>query len=132
WILLGLLISSGLVAWLMRVPVYASGLAIVMDSGQQNRSADQTAIVIFLPPESLNRLRTGQAVLLQLEAGGEFFHTSVIAVEPDIASPALAKKRYALDSSTALAINHPSAIAVAQWGGLPRTLPASSYVGGAY
>src|SRR5262245_45913348 len=72
WIVLGLLIASGFIAWFAQVPVYASGLAVVVDGQGTNPSIPgEVLIVAFLPPQHRTRLSTGQPIFLRLHAEGE-------------------------------------------------------------
>ena len=44
WLLLGLLVASGFLAWCARVPVYASGLAVMADGRDSTPSARDEAL----------------------------------------------------------------------------------------
>lgn len=87
WILLGLFGVSGFVAWCARVPVYASGLGVVVDRrGKTNDVGDDVVVVAFLRPENHSRLRVGQTLLVQLDPAGERTRRPIIAIEPKIVS----------------------------------------------
>lgn len=130
WILLGLLVASGLVAWFAQVPVYTSGLAVVVDwRGKARHIDDDVVLVAFLPPE---HLQVGQNLLMQFDATSERLSRPIIAVEPEISSPDAARKRFALEGGAALAITQPAVVAIAQLEPVPTDLPASAYVGSVY
>jgi hypothetical protein len=133
WILLGLLGISGVVAWLTRVPVYASGQGVVVDRrGKTNDVRDDVVMVAFLRPENYSRLRVGQTLLVQLDPAGERTRRPIIAIEPEIASPKAVQRRFALSAGAAHAVTQPSAVAIARFEPNPTNLPASTYVGSVY
>jgi hypothetical protein len=133
WILLGLLGVSGFVAWCARVPVYASGLGVVVDRrGKTNDVRDDVVMVAFLRPENHSRLRVGQTLLVQLEPAGERTRRPIIAIEPKIVSPNAVQQRFALSAGAAHAVAQPSAVAIARFEPNPTNLPASTYVGSVY
>lgn len=94
WILLGLLIVAGVLAWAAQVPVYASGVAVVTESkGKLN-------LVVLVPPESSAKLSVGQTVWVRWPAAREPARTRLTHVEPRIQSPADVRKRFELSSET--------------------------------
>ena len=53
WTLMVLLIFSGVAVWFTSMPVYASGLAIVVDTRNKLAEIEEgTAILVLLPPEA--------------------------------------------------------------------------------
>lgn len=133
WVLLGLLMASGLVAWFTQVPVYASGLAVVVDRSsvtQDIQIQDDALLVVFLPPEQ--HLQAGQNLFLQFDAAGERLSRAIVAVEPEISSPDAARRRFALESGAALAITQPAAVAIARFEPTSTDLPARAYMGSVY
>jgi hypothetical protein len=130
WLLLGLLVASTILAWCARVPVYASGSAVMIDGGNSSpATTEEVLIVAFIPPEHLWRLRVGQVLLLQFDGRSKPLGTPIMAVEPEVSSPQMARRRFGLGESAAQAIAHPSAIALARLQPLPSGLPAAAYVG---
>jgi hypothetical protein len=133
WILLGLLGVSGFVAWCVRVPVYASGLGVVVDRrGKTNDVRDDVVMVAFLRPENRSRLRVGQTLLVQLDPAGERTRRPIIAIEPKIVSPNAVQRRFALSAGAAHVVTQPSAVAIARFEPNSTNLPASTYVGSVY
>jgi len=133
WILLGLLVVSGFLAWFAQVPVYASGPAVVVDgSSKTPYSGAHILIVAFVPPENLSRLRVGQTLFLQFDGAGRRIGRSIISVEPEISSAEMAQRRFALGAGAAPAIIRPSAVAIARLEPLSTGLPAAAYVGSVY
>ena len=133
WVLLGLIVISGFAAWFAQVPVYASGLAVVVDRGsvtQDVRIQDVAILVAFLPPGQ--HLQAGQNLSLQFEATGERLSRAILVVEPEVVSPAVAQRRFALEDGAALAITQPATVAIARFEPTPTGLPAHTYIGSTY
>lgn len=136
WFLLGLLGMSSIIAWFARVPVYASGSAVVVRWNKKNAPED-IVVAAFFPPQYLSRLRTTQKLFLHFDAmsiSGAFqnenrFNRSVIAVKPEISSPDVVQKQFALSSGAAQRITQPAAVVIAQLKPIPTGLPASTYLG---
>lgn len=132
WTLLGLLLIGGVLAWATPIPIYASGFGIVVTQTDNTQAGDEIVLAVFLPPESLPRLHAGQAVFLQGNTTTDRPIYPIIAVEPQVISPADARKRFALDTSIALGITQPAALAIAQLPSFPDGRPASAYLGSMY
>lgn len=94
WILLGLLGVAAALAWTARVPVYASGIAVVAEAeGKVN-------LVVLVPPEAFEKLSAGQLVWVRWRDAREPARTRLTHVEPTIQSPADVRKRFGLSSET--------------------------------
>jgi hypothetical protein len=129
WLLLGCLISAGVLASLARVPVYRNGIATVADSnGRDQYLKDEELIVAFFPPQSKSEIKAGQKLSFKLDANGPPLVKSIAIIEPEILSPAEARKKFNLDNATARTCQSPSAIVIAPLG-KPGELPASTYEG---
>ncbi|MDZ7960294.1 MAG: hypothetical protein RMY34_20830 [Aulosira sp. DedQUE10] len=124
WFLLGLLVMSSIIAWLTKVPVYASGSAIVVRLSNQ-----RIVVAAFFPPQHLANLRKTQKLFLNFEARGNRKSHTIIAVEPEIISPDTIQKRFVLNSQTAQQITGPSAVAIAQLEPISENLSAAAYLG---
>ncbi len=133
WVLLGLLLAGGAVTWLAKVPVYASGQAVVVPSSEPGPDgASSFLVVLFLPAEDLAELRVGQSALVDFAGRGERLANPLTAVLPQVSSPAAARQRFALDAGAALAVARPSAVAIARLTRWPPGTDPASYVGGVY
>lgn len=138
WLLLGLLVASGMTAWMTQVPIYVQGVGVVVhdrvlssESENENKNEDQMAVVAFLPPEQLSHLHSGQTLFLHLTEQ-ERVSRSIVAVEPEIISPAAAQKAFGLTEGAAIAIRQPSAVVEVPLQPLPNDWPASVYAGSVY
>jgi hypothetical protein len=128
WLLLSCLIAASVLAWLARVPVYRNGIATVVD-GRDQYLKNEELIVAFFPPESKSEMRTGQNLSLKLDPVGPPLVRAIAVIEPEILSPADARKKFNLDDANARSYQSPAAIAVARLGKPNETLPASAYHG---
>jgi len=134
WILLTLLMVSSLSAWFARVPVYASTLAITV---RVTGTSDGVDLAVLVPPDLVGRLRVGQSLLL--DAGGRqgtpasgYPKRRIIALDRTVRSPEALRRRFGLQSTAALTVTRPAAIAFARLGPLPDRTPASRYFGSIY
>lgn len=96
WILLAMLLVSGLIAWFEKVPLYATGAGII----PTNREGNQAIAIIFLPASSSSHPQPGLPALVQINPSGSQFNGTVSTIEPGIISPSEAKKRYSFEIST--------------------------------
>ncbi len=127
WVLFGLLMIAGLLAWWTEVPTYVTGSGIILEQGLQSKLVNKEGIVlIFLPAESAGKLRVGLPILLHIGSTGLSFTSKIEQVEPGIVSPSEARKRYALDSSASQIFTEPSVVATVKF--IP-TLSARMYAG---
>jgi hypothetical protein len=112
WILIGLLMMSGLLIWYVRVPVYVSGVAIVTGAMEPTpNGGGKIKVVAFLPPEDLARLRVGQKLFLSSEKGGERRLQLVTGLEPDVLSPLEMQNRFGFSACQSFpAGTHPNAV----------------------
>lgn len=133
WVFATLLISSGLLAWLIRVPVYASGVGVVIDSpsGFQGVGAGPQ-LAVFLPGKDLARFRVGQKLFWSFEKTGERVSRLIEALEPQVSSPVLVQRRFKLTGAGASAITRPVSVAFVSLNPLPGNVPASAYLGSVY
>ncbi|HZO73022.1 MAG TPA: hypothetical protein VFB60_12545 [Ktedonobacteraceae bacterium] len=127
WLLFGLLLLAGLVAWWAEIPTFVDGSGIVLTPEQTRRFPNAaTSILIFLPQVYAAQIHTGQPVRIQVDADEPEILSRIEHIEPGIISPAAARQRYALDSEEGQAIDQPSIVILAQ----PRQkLDSSVYAG---
>src|SRR6266567_899005 len=71
WLLLGIFLLSGLVAWFGQVPLYASGSGLIsIHSTSVNQDNEQAIALIFLPAVSSTRPQPGWPALVQVGLTG--------------------------------------------------------------
>lgn len=95
WLLLGLLIATGLVAGYGQVPVSVTGSGIVLGTGNPAQAGSSGAVALaFFPPSAAARLHAGQSALLQVSTTGTQLTSAIAEVEPGMSSPAAALEHY--------------------------------------
>jgi len=108
WILLGLLLTGGILAWFAQVPTYLAGSGMILEQQSSSASGPREATaLIFFPAASASQLRAGLPVQVQLGSTGPALTTKISQVEPGILSPSAARTRYALNGSVSQLINQP-------------------------
>lgn len=130
WMLLGVLGASSAIAWFTRIPVYATGSAVVVPWRDNPNRSNQIVVAAFLPPQFLSALQSSQEVALQLEGLGqnkEF--RSPLQVQPNILSPDAIQQQFALNLSVAQQINQPAAVAILPLEPIASGLSNSAYLG---
>ena len=131
WFLLGLLMFSGFFAWFVKIPVYASGSAVVVDwSNNSQYFQDDVAVVAFVPAENLSHLNVGQTMFLNTTR--ERLRSSIIVIEPKIINPATAQNRFALTSGAAAVITQPVAVSIGRFKPMSPDFSTSTYIGSIY
>ena len=127
WLLLGVLIVTGFLAWYVQVPTYVDGSGIILARGDMLQPVYGGMVaVVFLPPDQSAHLRVGLPVDVQMGSAGVLVHSTIAQVEPGITSPDAARQRYRLGGVGALLVTQPSIVVIIKLG---TTLPATSYAG---
>jgi anti-sigma factor RsiW len=109
WILLGLLLAAGILAWFAQVPTYLAGSGIILEQQSSSTSSGQreATALIFFPALSASQIRAGLPIQVQPGSTGPTLTTKIDQVEPGILSPSAARTRYALDSSVSQLLTQP-------------------------
>lgn len=133
WIFSALLLAGGLLAWLIRVPVYASGVGVVIDStAELQQVGEAPQLAVFLPGNDLSRFRVGQRLFWRFDKTGERVSRSIEIIEPQVSSPLMVQRRFKLTGASASAITKPVSVAFVSLDPVPGNLPASAYLGSTY
>lgn len=123
WILLLLLLGAGVFAWFVQVPVFVAGQGVLRNSEEQS---GQVKAILFLPPNQLARLHSGQSVKLGVGSTSIALAGIVDRVEEQIIGPQEAQTRFNLQGSLTSLITGPSAVISVR---LTSDAPAASYEG---
>lgn len=113
WGLLLLLIAGGVATLFARVPIYTSGIGIIVegrDVPQYGR--DELLVLAFFPPETLPRLRVGESLLMQPGAGKPRIPREILFVENERLDADAAQQRLNLRPGLGLTLPPRSAVAV--------------------
>jgi hypothetical protein len=133
WMLLGLSLTGGALTWFAQIPIYASGVAVIVDV--ETTRADkpsETVALIFLPPETLPRLKLGQPVFFKIGDADTRLSRPIREIEPEPLTPNAINQRFALGVGAASKINDARALVIVPIEPVPATRPASTYVGSFY
>jgi len=130
WVLLALLVISGVAAWLGQVPTYVAGSGVVLEPGSTTQQgSDEAVAVVFVPATPSLTLRPGLPVQLQIGSTGPQLTTTIATVAPGVVSPSEARTQYALGGVAAAVITQPSVAVTARLGpGIPAQMYAGSIV----
>src|SRR5437588_8322611 len=86
WLLLGVLIAVGFLAWYVQVPTYVGGSGIILARGDMPEYGG-TVAVVFLSPVQSAHVRIGLPVDVQIGSAGVHVRGTIAKVEPGIMSP---------------------------------------------
>ncbi len=127
WIVLATLALGLLTSWFVKIPIFATGTAVVV----QDEAADSEAylLVAFLPAGSLPDLAADQTIFWQAPDGERAAQT-VTAVSPTAISPAKIHEIY--PASVATTVSQPSVVLTATLetavlGSRPASQPGALY-----
>jgi hypothetical protein len=130
WTIVVLLILSGVTVWFTSMPVYASGLAIVVDTGNKSVNIEEgTAILVLLPPEAQPALDEGKTILIQVNASSKPLKREISTFEKDASKVNSILEEFALDNHPAVAKAQPAAVAIVRLEDMPENVPATEYIG---
>src|SRR5919106_4097310 len=130
WTIVVLLILSGIAVWFTNMPVYASGPAIVVDTGNKPINIEEgTAVLVLLPPEAQPALDEGKTVLIQVNASSKPLEREIVAFEKDASKVSRILEEFGLENHPAVAKAQPGAVAIVRLEGMPGNAPAKDYVG---
>src|SRR5690242_12313117 len=106
WCLLALFISAGIVAWLGHVPVYATGVGVVLDPSSSGSAANgEMTAVIFIPYNPSLHVQTGQFVNMKVGLTGPQISTAIESVNSQVLSPSEVRSQFSVS------ITDPSVVA---------------------
>jgi len=134
WVIAGMLLSSGLLAWLIHIPVYASGLGVMIESRTPGAAevGDVHRMAVVLPDKERSRVRVGQKVFWSFDNTGGRVRLTLTAIETQFSSRKAVYERFKITGAAAAAITEPVVVAFVNPEALPDNLPASTYAGNVY
>jgi hypothetical protein len=125
-----LLILSGVAVWFTSTPVYASGLAIVVDTGNKPVNIEEgTAMLVLLPPEAQPVLDEGKTVLIQVNATSKPLKREIVAFEKNASKVNRTLEEFALENHPAVAKAQPAAVAIVRLEDMPGNVVTNDYIG---
>ena len=134
WVIAGMLLSLGLLAWLIHIPVYVSGLGVVIESPRLGAGevGDVHRMAVVLGDKERSRVRVGQKVFWSFDNRGGRVSLTLIAIETEVSSIKAVYERFKLTGAAAAGITEPVVVAFVDPEALPDNVPASSYAGNVY
>jgi len=130
WTIVVLLIFSGVGVWFTSMPVYASGLAIVVDTENKPVNVEEgTAILVLLPPEAQPALDEGKTILIQVNASSNSLKREVVTFEKDAARVNDILEEFDLSNHPAMAKMQPAAVAIVRLEDTQGNVLANDYIG---
>ena len=125
-----MLLCGGLLAWLIRIPIYASGVGVVINSGAASR--DSGRLAVFLPAREISKLRTGQKLFWSLDKTGARISRTLVAIDSEVSSPLSVQTRFNLIGAASAAITKPVVVAFVNLDPIPDNLPPAALAGSVY
>src|SRR5918992_3330050 len=130
WALVALLILSGVAVWFTSTPVYASGLAVVVDPRNKLANIEEgMAILVLLPPEAQPALDKGKTILIQVNASSKPLEREIVAFEKDASKVNHILEEFGLENHPAVAKAHPAAVAIVRLEDMPGNVATNGYIG---
>jgi hypothetical protein len=129
WVLAGMLLGIGVLAWLIRIPIYASGVGVVVDSTANHATG---RLAVFLPAQELSKLRTGQKLSWSLDKTGARTTRTLVAIDSEVSSPRSVQTRFNLTGAASTAITKPVVVAFVDLEPTPGNLSSSALAGSIY
>jgi hypothetical protein len=130
WCLVGLLLMGSCVGWCARVPVYASGTAMVVRwRNTPPGTPEKIVVAAFFPARHLASVHLSRQVWLRFEVMGHRLSRSVMAIEPEIMSPDAVQQQFTFPPGAAQGLLQPVTVVIAALEPMPTGLPAAAYLG---
>jgi hypothetical protein len=130
WTIVVLLIFSGAALWFTSMPVYASGLAIVVDTENKPVNIEEgTAILVLLPPEAQLALYKGKTILIQVNASSKPLKRKIVTFTKDASKVNSNLEEFDLDNHPMVAKEQPAAVAIVRLEDMKGNALANDYVG---
>jgi hypothetical protein len=105
WLLLGIFLMSGFIAWFGQIPLYANGPGLISAQNTSvNQDNGQVIALIFLPADSSARPQPGWSALVQVGPTGPQINGTVDTIKPGVLSPGEVQKQYAFKVFTSVIV----------------------------
>lgn len=127
WLLLGLFLAGGSVAWLTHIPIRAAGFAVVTQA-----EGGSPRLICFMSAEAHSQVNAGQQVLVRAGPRGEYVAAEVQAVREEIISPYEVQTRFDLSEAAASLVTQPTTVVTASLPVISSPLAADALLGAVY
>jgi hypothetical protein len=116
WLLIGLTIATGYIAWNTQIPTYTNGSGIILAQKDQLYPRRHVAeAAIFLSASQKAQVRSRQTLLITINGTQQQIRGNVIQISTQMLSPLNINKRYMQGSSL---VTQPSYVAIAELPGI--------------
>lgn len=100
WILLAILTAAGVVAWLGQVPLYVTGVGVVLEKDALSHEGNDEAVaVVPLPTRDAFHIHRGLLSEIQIGSTGPALTRTVDAMSPTMLSPSEVQRLYGITMS---------------------------------
>ncbi|HVQ40513.1 MAG TPA: hypothetical protein VMS31_23425 [Pyrinomonadaceae bacterium] len=115
WVMLLLLLCGGIATLFIRVPIYAQGIAVIVDGRTiPQYGHNEPVLVAFMPPETLPDLHVGRSLVFEVEKNQPLKTGSISAVESGLLKADAVEKQFNLSGGLGLALMPESAVVLAR------------------
>ena len=111
WVLIGLLVATGLVAIFGQVPVSITGAGFILGAGSAQQSSG-AVVLAFFPVSAASQLHSGQAARIQVSTSNVETGGVVATLESGANNPMAALERYGQQVSSPTRANQQMVVAV--------------------
>jgi hypothetical protein len=122
WMVLGLWLILGWLAWSIHTPIYISAMGVIVGGSSSARAQ----AVLFVPASQQHVVHAGASVQIQIGSTDSHLLRTVTSVSATPLSPEQIRQHYHLDGGTSLLATQPSVILVVM---LDKPISTASYGG---
>jgi hypothetical protein len=135
WLWLGLAMVAGAaiaLAWSTTAPIYASGQAVVVAWPPESRTAQEAALIAFLPAQGHTQYKVGQTIWLRPDPMAKWVALPVMAVAAERLGPADVAQQFGFAAGVLAAESESFVMVTARLGPNLGSLPAVRAIGRTY
>lgn len=126
WVLVALLLFSGIAMMFLRVPVYSAGMGVVSDwQGKTDSTVHGPVIVAFFPTNVVSQLAPGRTLSFQLDPSLAYIERPIVEVKAKPFDRSAAVREFGVAADAKTLLPEHAAVAIAELGSLPQESSAS-------
>jgi len=120
WILVAVLLLSGIAVMFLRVPIYSAGVGVVDWQGKADATGHGPVVVAFFPASMVSQLVPGRPLSFQLESSRYRLERPIIEVKARPLDRAAVVREFAVGPHTKTFLPDQAAVAIVELGPLPK------------
>ena len=133
WILLIVLVLSGVLTWLVQLPIRVSALAMVVEPPPSGQGVqDEIALAVLLPAAYHTQLHAGRFLFLQFDPADAWLRRPIIAVESRLWGPQEIQQQFKLNANPMPIAVQPATVAIVRLEPVPPRLVVPAQLGSVY